>query len=69
MRILLMAPHPFFQERGTPIACRLLCEALCESGHEVDLLTYHEGEDVVIPGLRIRRIPRIPFVKDIPIGF
>ena len=28
MRILVIAPQPFYQERGTPIATRLLVEAL-----------------------------------------
>ena len=46
MRILLMAPQPFYIERGTPIAVKLLARALCSAGHTVDLLTYHEGEDV-----------------------
>lgn len=69
MRILLVAPNPFFQERGTPIAVRILCETLCEAGHSVDLLTYHVGTDVRIPGLNVCRIPRVPFIRDVPIGF
>ena len=76
LRILLLAPHPFYTERGTPIACKLICESLCEQGHEVTLLTYAQGEDVEIPGLTIRRIPffRFPFspfnflLREIPIG-
>lgn len=69
MNILLIAPQPFYQERGTPIAVRLLIEALCHAGHKVELLTYHEGEDVQIDGLTIKRIANIPGVKNIPIGF
>jgi hypothetical protein len=56
MRILFLAPHPFFAERGTPIAVRLAVEALCKAGHEVDLLTYHEGQDIAVPGMRLIRI-------------
>ncbi|MBI4486503.1 MAG: glycosyl transferase family 1, partial [Acidobacteria bacterium] len=52
MRILLLAPHPFFQHRGTPIAEKALIEFLSSEGHEVDVLTYHEGEDVRLPGCR-----------------
>lgn len=63
MRILLLAPHPFFQQRGTPIAERMLLEVLAGHGHEIDVLTYHEGEDVRIPGCRIHRIPALPFVR------
>lgn len=69
MKILLVAPNPFFQERGTPIAVRMLCETLCEAGHSVDLLTYHVGTEVHVPGLTVCRIPRVPFISDVPIGF
>jgi len=68
MRILLLAPQPFYQERGTPIAVRLLAEELCDAGHQVDLLCYHEGQDIEWPGLRLLRIPRIPGVHRIPPG-
>src|SRR5207248_2027651 len=33
MIILLLAPHPFFAQRGTPIAVRLVCEGLSRLGH------------------------------------
>jgi glycosyltransferase involved in cell wall biosynthesis len=68
MRILLVAPQPFYQERGTPIAIRLLVETLCAQGHAVDVLTYHEGVDLEVDGLRILRTPRLPGVRNIPIG-
>lgn len=69
MNILVMAPQPFYIERGTPIAVSLLLRALCEAGHKVDLLTYPEGEDVEIDGLRICRVHKVPFIKHVPIGF
>ena len=68
MRILLVAPQPFYQERGTPIAVRMLVEVLCGQGHAVDLLTYHEGADLEIEGLRILRTPALPGLRHIPIG-
>ena len=68
MKILLLAPHPFYQERGTPIAVRLLLRVLSERGETVDVLTYPEGEDVAIPNVTIHRIPRPPFVRNIPPG-
>ena len=34
-RILLLAPHPFYQERGTPIAVDLLLGALSRRGCRV----------------------------------
>jgi len=69
VKILLVAPQPFYQERGTPIAVKLLAETLCGAAHEVDLLTLHEGDDIEVPGLRLLRISRPPFVRDVPIGF
>jgi glycosyltransferase involved in cell wall biosynthesis len=68
MRILLVAPQPFYQERGTPIAIRMLVETLCSQGHAVDVLTYHVGLDLEIEGLRILRTPALPGVRNIPIG-
>lgn len=69
MRILLLAPHPFFQARGTPIAVRTVLEFLGSRGHQVDALTYHEGADVDIPNCRVYRIPRVPGVNNIRPGF
>lgn len=69
MRILVLAPQPFFAERGTPIAVRSLVEELNEMGHEVDLLTYHEGEDVDLGGIRHVRAAGAPGLQDIPPGF
>jgi glycosyltransferase involved in cell wall biosynthesis len=69
LRILVLAPQPFFQDRGTPIATRALLEALAARGHALELLTFHEGEDVAIAGLTIHRIPAIPGVRGIRPGF
>lgn len=68
MRILLLAPHPFFSTRGTPIAERELLRVLVGVGHEVDVLTYHEGEDLELPGCRIFRIPAPPGIRAVPPG-
>jgi glycosyltransferase involved in cell wall biosynthesis len=69
VRILLLAPQPFFQARGTPIAVRLVLDFLTGRGHKVDVLTYHEGSDVEIPNCRIVRIPRLPGIRNIRPGF
>ncbi|MFQ5669014.1 MAG: glycosyltransferase family 4 protein [Acidobacteriota bacterium] len=69
MRILTLAPHPFFQDRGTPIAVRLLVTVLAAAGHEVDLLTFHEGKDVPLANVRLHRIPALPGVRNIRPGF
>src|SRR5690606_17680674 len=57
LRVLLLAPHPFFQHRGTPIAERALLEVLSAQGHSVDVVTFPEGEAVDVPGCRIYRTP------------
>lgn len=69
MKILLLAPHPFFQQRGTPIAEKMMIETLAGQGHDIDVLTFAEGEDLHIPGCRIRRIPRLPFTRRVQPGF
>jgi glycosyltransferase involved in cell wall biosynthesis len=69
MRILLIAPQPFFAQRGTPINVRQMVQTLSEAGHEVHLATYPMGEPVEMPGLVIHRALPIPGVRSVPIGF
>ncbi len=68
MRILTIAPQPFFQPRGTPFSELYRARALTELGHEVDMVTYPIGEDVALPGLRILRTPPFPGIRRVPIG-
>ncbi|HUX08263.1 MAG TPA: glycosyltransferase family 4 protein [Acidobacteriota bacterium] len=68
MKILMIAPEPFFQPRGTPFSEFYRIRCLSELGHSVDLVTYPIGEDVDIPGLRIFRSPSLLGIKEIPIG-
>jgi glycosyltransferase involved in cell wall biosynthesis len=60
VRILLLAPQPFYQVRGTPIAVDLMLRTLSARGDDVDVLVYHEGAPVAYPGVRVHRIPRLP---------
>ena len=60
LRVMLIAPHPFFSERGTPIAERNLIEVLSRSGVEMHVLTYPHGVDVSLPNCTIHRIRSIP---------
>lgn len=69
MKILVLAPHPFFQARGTPLAVKRVLEFLSSRGHQIDLLTFHEGEDVDIPNCRIHRIARPLWIRNIRPGF
>lgn len=69
MRILLLAPHPFYQARGTPIAVKTVLEFLSGRGDTVDVLTYAEGADVTIPNVTVHRVPRLPWLRGIRPGF
>jgi glycosyltransferase involved in cell wall biosynthesis len=69
VRILVLAPHPFFQARGTPLAVKTVLEFLSARGHQVDVLTFHEGENVEIANCRIHRIGRLPWIRHIRPGF
>lgn len=69
MNILLLAPHPFYQERGTPIAVDLLLQVLSKRGDKVDVVTYHEGNERSYAGVVIYRIPRLAWIHDIRPGF
>jgi glycosyltransferase involved in cell wall biosynthesis len=68
VRILMIAPEPFFEPRGTPFSEFHRIRALTALGHEVDLVTYPFGEDVSMPGLRLFRSLRPPFLGGVKIG-
>ena len=61
MKILFVAPTPFFADRGTHI--RILEEALAleKLGHQITIATYHIGRDIyqdVETKIDVRRIRR-----------
>lgn len=65
----MLAPQPFFIERGTPIAVRAAAETLARAGHKVDLLVYHLGDDIDLPdNVRLIRIPRVRGVQQMRPG-
>jgi glycosyltransferase involved in cell wall biosynthesis len=68
MRILMIAPEPFFEPRGTPFSEYHRIRALLELGHTVDLVTYPFGRDVALSGLRVFRCLRPPLMTGIGIG-
>jgi glycosyltransferase involved in cell wall biosynthesis len=68
MRILMIAPEPFFEPRGTPFSEFHRIRALTALGHQVDLVTYPFGSDVTMPGLQVFRALRPPFVHRVKIG-
>ena len=68
MHILMIAPEPFFEPRGTPFSEYHRIRALLALGHTVDLVTYPFGHDVQMPGLRVFRCVRPPFLTGVGIG-
>jgi glycosyltransferase involved in cell wall biosynthesis len=68
MRILMIAPEPFFEPRGTPFSEYHRIRALLYLGHTVYLVTYPFGKDVTLPGRRIFRAARPPFIRRVKIG-
>jgi glycosyltransferase involved in cell wall biosynthesis len=68
MHLLMIAPEPFFEPRGTPFSEFHRIRALLELGHTVDLVTYPFGRNVDLPGLRIVRCMRPPLVRRVKIG-
>lgn len=69
MRILMVAPQPFYEDRGTPIVLRRVLQATSQCGYQVDMITFPGGETVSIDGLRIFRVGKFLRIRNIPIGF
>jgi glycosyltransferase involved in cell wall biosynthesis len=67
MRILHIAPTPFFSDRGCHIRIHDQIVALQRQGHDVLLTTYHHGRD--IPGITTRRSLRVPWYSKVDAGF
>ncbi|MFL7892990.1 MAG: glycosyltransferase family 4 protein [Anaerolineales bacterium] len=68
MKILMIAPQPFFEPRGTPISVRQRVTGLLKLGHQVDLATYHIGEDIELPNFNILRTPKIWGIHTLKVG-
>src|ERR671922_2594120 len=68
MRILMVAPEPFFEPRGTPISVYQRLEALSALGHEIDLVTYHLGKDVEFSNVKIHRVRKVKMIQHVRIG-
>jgi glycosyltransferase involved in cell wall biosynthesis len=68
MKVLLLAPQPFFRVGSASIAIRNMLTALGEAGHQVDFVCYPWGEDVDIPGVRLLRSGRPPWMREVRPG-
>ncbi|MGQ9525651.1 MAG: glycosyltransferase family 4 protein [Armatimonadota bacterium] len=65
-RILMVAPTPFFADRGCHVRILEEARALQALGHEVVIVTYHNGRDV--PGVQTIRMPHVPWYKKLEAG-
>jgi glycosyltransferase involved in cell wall biosynthesis len=65
-RILMIAPTPYFADRGCHVRIYEEARALQALGCEVDVCTYHLGDDR--PGLTTHRTVRIPWYNKLSAG-
>jgi len=66
MKILMIAPTPFFADRGCHVRIYEQARALGALGHQVALCTYHNGRE--IGGLETYRTPNIPWYNKLGAG-
>ncbi len=62
----MIAPTPFFADRGCHVRILEETQALQKRGHQVLICTYHHGRDV--PGIETRRILQIPWYQKLEAG-
>lgn len=67
--VLIIAPQPFFTQRGTPINIRAMAQALVEGGYCPTLLVYPFGDDIELKDIRVVRTFRPFFIRNVSIGF
>lgn len=68
IQILMVAPQPFFENRGVPISVYLRCRALTNLGCQIDLVTFPQGQQSVPDGLNLCRIPNLFGIGHVPAG-
>ena len=70
MKILVLAPHPYYVVRGTPIDLDILLRALtARPDTAVDALVYADGEGRHYPNLNIHRISSNALTRNTSPGF
>ncbi|KAB0670602.1 glycosyltransferase family 4 protein [Oryzomonas sagensis] len=62
----MVAPTPYFADRGCHVRIYEEARALRALGHDVRIVTYHIGRD--LPGIPVLRIPRIPWYNRLEAG-
>ncbi|MEI6205682.1 MAG: glycosyltransferase family 4 protein [Desulfuromonadales bacterium] len=66
LRVLMLAPTPYFSDRGCHVRIYEEARVLTKLGHEVCIVAYHLGRDM--PGVRVERIPQIPWYRKLEAG-
>jgi hypothetical protein len=69
VKVLALAPHPFYEDRGSPIRLKQVLGVLSERGDQIDLITYHSGKEIRLDNLTIYRSRNVPFINHIRPGF
>jgi glycosyltransferase involved in cell wall biosynthesis len=62
----MLAPTPYFSDRGCHVRIYEEARALTILGHNVCIVTYHLGRDM--PGVRVVRIPKVPWYNKLEAG-
>ncbi|MHC1697216.1 MAG: glycosyltransferase family 4 protein [Geobacteraceae bacterium] len=66
LRILMLAPTPYFSDRGCHVRIYEEARSLIRRGHEVRIVTYHLGRDM--PDIPTRRTPAVPWYRKLAAG-
>lgn len=66
LRILMLAPTPYFADRGCHVRIYEEARALIRQGCEVRVVTYHIGRD--LSGVPTERIPAVPWYRRLSAG-
>ena len=66
LRILMLAPTPYFADRGCHVRIFEEARALTDKGHQVRIVTYHLGRDM--PPVPVERIISIPWYRKLEAG-
>jgi glycosyltransferase involved in cell wall biosynthesis len=67
-KVLLVAPQPFYEDRGTPIVILEELKILCHLGYQVDVATFPIGLDIKLPGVNIIRTINPLKFKSVAVG-
>ena len=66
LKVLMIAPTPYFADRGCHVRIYEEARALTRLGHDVRIVTYHLGRDM--PGIPTYRTPKVPWYKKLSAG-